>query len=218
MPRIPDVTIPMKVLVIGATGGTGRHAVRLLLERGHDVTVWVRKPSAVDETSDRLRVLPGEARDAESLDWAVDGQDAVLVAFGARSLKKDDVQEVFMRHLLAAMKQHGVRRLVNLSAWGLNNDKAVTSSRFFQYFFRPVVLRHVWADKERAEALLTASDLDYVNVQPGRLFNSPARGGLRASLDGRGLQPSMTREDLAAFMVDQLDSDQWLRQSVIVGY
>ena len=136
----------------------------------------------------------------------------------ARSLKKDDVQEVFMRLLLAAMEKHGVRRLVNLSAWGLNNDRAVTSSLFFKYFFRPVVLRHVWADKERAEALLTASDLDYVNVQPGRLLNSPARGGVRASRDGRGLHPSMTREDLAAFMVDQLGSDQWLRQSVIVGY
>ena len=208
----------MKVLVIGATGGTGRHLVRILLERGHDVTAWVRNPSAIAETSSRLRVLPGEARDAESLDRAVEGQDAVLVAFGARSLKKDDVQEVFMRNLLAAMKTHGVRRLVNLSAWGLNNDRAVTSSWFFAYFFRPVVLRHIWADKERSEALLTASDLDYVNVQPGRLLDTPARGDVRASLDGRGLQPSMTREDLAAFMVDQLGSDQWLRQSVIVGY
>ncbi len=163
----------MKVLVIGATGGTGRHAVRLLLERGHEVTVWVRTPSAVGTSSDRLRVLPGEARDAASIDRAVDGQDAVLVAFGARSLKKDDVQEVFMRHLLAAMEKHGVRRVVNLSAWGLNNDRAVTSSRFFTYFFRPVVLRHIWADKERSEALLTASGLDYVNVQPGRLLNAP---------------------------------------------
>jgi uncharacterized protein YbjT (DUF2867 family) len=208
----------MRILVIGATGGTGRHAVRLLLERGHAVTAWVRNPSAVGATSDRLRVLPGEARDAASLEQAVEGQDAVLVAFGARSLKKDDVQEVFMRNLIAAMKKHGVRRLVNLSAWGLNNDRAVTSSLFFEYFFRPVVLRHVWADKGRAEAHLTASDLDYVNVQPGRLLDSPARGGVRASLDGRGLRPSMTREDLAAFMVDQLDSDQWLRQSVIVGY
>src|SRR5262249_23144931 len=158
--------IPMKVLVIGATGGTGRHVMRKLLEHGHDVTAWVRTPSAVGEKNDRLKILPGEARDAASIDRAVAGQDAVLVAFGARSLKKDDVQEVFMRHLLAAMKKHGVRRLVNLSAWGLNNDRAVTSSRFFEYFFRPVVLRHVWADKQRAEALLTASDLDYVNVQP----------------------------------------------------
>lgn len=210
----------MKVLVIGATGGTGRHAVRMLLARGHDVTAWARRPSAVvvHGHSDRLHVAAGEARDAASLDRAMAGQDAVLVAFGPRSLRKDDVQEVLMRNVIAAMKNHGVRRLVNLSAWGSNNDKAVISSRFFHYFFRPVFLRHIWADKERAEALLFASGLDFVNVQPGRLLDEPARGGVKASIDGRGLKPRMTREDLAAFMVDQLESEEWLGKSVVVGY
>jgi uncharacterized protein YbjT (DUF2867 family) len=206
------------VLVIGATGGTGRHALRKLLERGHEVTAWARTPAAVTEQNDRLRVVPGEARDAGSIERAIAGQNAVLVAFGARSLKKDDVQEVMYRHLVAALKHHGVKRVVNLSAWGLNNERAVTSSLFFKYFFRPVFLRHVLADKERAELMLTSSDLDYVNVQPGRLLDSPARGSVRASLDGRGLQPSMTREDLAEFMVEQLTSDLWLRKSVIIGY
>jgi uncharacterized protein YbjT (DUF2867 family) len=210
----------MKVLVIGATGGTGRHALRKLLERGHEVTAWVRRPSALpqDIPSDRLRVVTGEARDAGSLDRAVAGQDAVLVAFGPRSLKKDDVQEALYRNLIAAMNTHGVRRIVNLSAWGLNNDGAVTPSLFFKYVIRPVFLRHVFADKRRAEALLTASGLDYVNVQPGRLLDAPARGGVRASLDGRGLQPRMTRDDLAEFMVDQVENDQWLGRSVVVGY
>ncbi len=210
----------MKVLVIGATGGTGRHAVRKLLERGHEVTAWARRPSAVavDGESDRLRVVAGEAHDAASIDRAVAGQDGVLVAIGPWSLRKDDVHEALMRHLIPAMKTHGVRRLVNLSAWGLNNDRSVISSRFFHYFLRPVFLRHVWADKQRAEAMLTASGLDYVNVQPGRLLDAPARGGVRASLDGRGLRPQMTREDLAAFMVDQLGSDEWLGRSVVVGY
>ncbi len=184
----------MKVLVIGSTGGTGRHAVRKLLERGHEVTAWARTPSAVSEKSDRLRIVQGDARDVESLDRAVAGQEAVLVAFGPRSFKKDDVQEILMRHLLASMKKHGIRRLVNLSAWGLNNDRAVRSSLFFEYFFRPVFLRHVWADKQRAEALLTSSGLDYVNIQPGRLLDAPARGGVRASLDGRGIKPTMSRE------------------------
>jgi uncharacterized protein YbjT (DUF2867 family) len=210
----------MKVLVIGATGGTGRHAIRELLERGHDVVAWARRPGAVgkDGQSDRVRVVTGEARDALSLDRGVAGQDAVLVAIGPRSLKKDDVHEALMRNLITAMKKHGVRRIVNLSAWGVNNPQAVTSSLFFEYFFRPVFLRHIWADKERAEALLFASGLDYVNVQPGRLLDAPGRGGVRASLDGAGLQPRLNREDLAAFMVEQLQSDQWLGTSVVVGY
>jgi uncharacterized protein YbjT (DUF2867 family) len=215
-----EARVVMKVLVIGATGGTGRHAVRKLLDRGHEVTAWARRPSAVAApgADDRLRVVNGEARDAGSIDRAVAGQDTILVAFGARSLRKDDVQEALMRNLIAAMMHHGVRRLVNLSAWGLNNDQAVTSSLFFEYFFRPIFLRHIWADKQRAEALLAASGLDYVNVQPGRLLDAPPQGGVLASLDGRGLRPRMTREDLAEFMVDQLESDQWLGKSVVVGY
>ena len=107
----------MKVLVIGATGRTGRHAVTQLLAGGHEITAFARDPSAVTRANDHLHVVEGDARDAESIDRAVQGQDAVLVAFGPRSLKKDDVQEVLMRNLIAAMTKHHVTRLVNLSAW-----------------------------------------------------------------------------------------------------
>jgi uncharacterized protein YbjT (DUF2867 family) len=66
----------MKVLVIGATGQTGRHVVRLLLAQGHDVTAFVRsscKPVAADP---HLRVAQGDARDRESIERAILGQDA----------------------------------------------------------------------------------------------------------------------------------------------
>src|SRR6202521_2898753 len=108
----------MNVLVIGATGQTGRHAVRQLLAQGHEVTAFARNPSAVTESSERLRVVQGDARDPESIDGAMHGQDAVLVAFGPRSLAKNDVQEVLMRNLIAVMTKHSITRLVNLSAWG----------------------------------------------------------------------------------------------------
>jgi uncharacterized protein YbjT (DUF2867 family) len=208
----------MKVLVLGATGGTGRHLVRKLLERGHEVTALVRSPAGVTEKSDHLHLIVGDARDPAAIGRSVEGQDTVVVAFAPRSLKKDDLQEVMMRNLIAAMKTHGVSRIVNLSAWGLNNDKAVAASPIFTYFIRPVFLRHIWADKQRSESLLTSSGLDYVNVQPGRLLDLPARGGLRASVDGKGVKPAMHREDLAEFMVDQIASSEWDRQSVIVGY
>jgi uncharacterized protein YbjT (DUF2867 family) len=207
----------MKVLVIGATGQTGRHAVRQLLGRGNEVTAFARIPSKVTEKSEHLRVVQGDACDADSIDRAMEGQDAVLAAFGPRSLKRDDVQEVLMRNLIATMKNHGVKRIVNLSAWGVD-DTAVSTPFLFKYIFLPLFLRNVFADKKRGEALLAASDLDYVNVRPGRLLNSAGRGGVRASLDGRGLQHFMAREDLATFMIEQLTSDTWVRKSPLIGY
>lgn len=122
-----------------------------------------------------------------------------------------------MRNLIAAMKNHGVKRIINLSAWGVD-DTAVSTPFLSKYIFLPLLLRNVFADKKRGEALLAASDLDYVIVRPGRLLNSSARGGVRASLDGRGLQHIMTREDLGAFMIEQLTSDAWVRKSPLIGY
>ncbi len=210
----------MKVLIIGATGRTGRQAVEQLLARGDEVTAFARTPSAVTENRERLRVVQGHARDADSIDQAVKGQDAVLVAFGPRSLKKDDVQEVLMRNLITAMKKHGVKRIVNLSAAAVapTNVDPTFLNLLFRYILIPLLLRNVFADKLRGETLLFASGLDYVNVRPGRLLNSPARGGVRASFDGRGLRFVMTREDLAAFMIEQLRSDAWVRKSPLIGY
>ena len=210
----------MRVLIIGATGQTGRQAVEQLLARGDEVTAFARTPSKVTKKSERIRVVQGDARDADSIDQAIKGQDAVLVAFGPRSLKKDDVQEVLMRNLIAAMKKHGVKRIVNLSAAAVapTSVDATLVNLLFRYIFIPLLLRNVFADKLRGETLLFASGLDYVNVRPGRLLNSPARGGVRASLDGCGLRFVMTREDLAAFMIEQLRSDAWVRKSPLIGY
>jgi uncharacterized protein YbjT (DUF2867 family) len=206
----------MKVLVIGATGATGVHAVKMLLAAGHEVTAYARNPASVTEAHAKLRVAQGDARDAAALDAAVAGQDAVLCAFGPRSLEKSDVQEVLYRNLVASMKKHNVKRIVNLSAWGAG-DSAKHMNLFFKVFSK-TVLRHVWPDKERGERTLLDAGLDYVNVRPGRLVNEPARGGVKAGLAPGGMKSELTREDLARFMVDQLTSDAWLRRSPLVGY
>lgn len=209
----------MKVLVIGATGLTGGIAVRRLLERGDDVTALARAPSAFAVKHDRLKVAKGEARDAGSIERAVEGVDAVLSAFGPRAaLRKDDLQEVFMRNLVGAMEKTGVKRLSNLSAWGAGDS--------YSALWLPgrIVLRlalsSFFEDKERGEAILFASALDFVNVRPSRLTNAPARGNVKAALSPEGLRwwPLMTREDLAAFMIGQLTDDMWLRRSPLLGY
>ncbi len=205
----------MKTLVIGATGMTGQHVVRILLERGDEVTAFARTPSAVKER-ERLRVAQGEARDEASLSRAVEGQDAVVSVFGPRSLKKDDLQEVFMRNLVTAMTKAGVKRLVNLSAWGAGDS--LPRSNVFARLIRATILRKMFDDKDRGEVVLLSSDLDYVNVRPGRLTNGRARGGVKASLTGEGIKPFLTREDLAGFMVEQLAADTWLRKSPLIGY
>lgn len=205
----------MKTLVLGATGMTGQHAVRMLLARGDEVTAFARTPSAIEER-ERLRVVQGEARDAASFERAVEGQDAVLSVFGPRSLKKDDIQEAFMKNLVAAMTKAGVKRVVNLSAWGAGDSLA--GAALMVRIIRATILRHMFDDKDRGEVVLLASGLDFVNVRPGRLTNGKARGGVKASLTGEGVKPVLARADLAAFMVEQTKSNTWVRKSPLIGY
>ncbi len=207
----------MKVLVIGATGLTGNHLLKHLLRDGHDVTAFVRDPAKLEIKHLHLDIAQGEARDVASLERATKGQYAVMSAFGPRSLKKDDLQEVFMRNLVSAMTKNGVKCLVNLSAMGAG-DSRQGSPFIMRKVILPLFLGRVFEDKEKGEVHLFGSNLDYINVRPGRLTNGPARGGTKASLHYDGLKPFMSREDLAIFMITQLISTEWVRKSPLIGY
>ena len=136
----------MKILLIGATGGTGQEILPRLLAAGHTVTALVRRPEAITTKHDHLFVMSGGVRDPDLVDRAVQGQDAVISALGPRTLGKDDIQEVLMRNLVAAMTKRGVKRLVNLSAWGSQNSQKTIS--MMQVILQGVLLRNIFADKK----------------------------------------------------------------------
>lgn len=207
----------MKILVIGATGLTGNYLTKKLLAQGHDVTAFVREPSKFTTQHAHLKIVQGEARNLASLEKAIQGQEAVMSAFGPRSLKKDNLQEIFMSNLVSAMTKTGVKRLINLSAMGAG-DSYPGAPLVMRLIILPLFLGKMFEDKNRGEVFLFKSSLDYTNVRPGRLTNSPAKGGTKASLDYSDLKPIMTREDLADFMIAQLKNSEWIRKSPLIGY
>ena len=113
----------MKVLIIGATGGTGRILLEKALDQGHEVTALVRNPSTVAPRDYRPRVLRGNALDPDEVKAAVSGQDAVLSALGTRSTKPTTLFSASAANLVGAMKKHDVRRLVCITAVGAGDSK-----------------------------------------------------------------------------------------------
>ena len=158
-----------RLLVLGGTGGTGQQVISQALQRGHEVTAFVRSPQRLTITNDRLRVLAGSVTDdSRALADAVRDQDAVISTLGAgRSFKSGDLISQTMPRIVGAMENHGVRRLIFTSAFGVgltHRDVPLVPRLFMR-----LLLRDIYRDKASGEATLRDSGLDWTLVYPIRI-------------------------------------------------
>jgi hypothetical protein len=126
----------VRILIIGATGGTGRQLVQQALDQGHQVTAFVRGPSKFHLEHANLRIVKGDVLDYASVESAMRGQSAVLSALGhKRFFYPNKIQSDGMRNILRAMKACDVPRLICETALGIGNSvgrwDCLTRSSFF---------------------------------------------------------------------------------------
>jgi hypothetical protein len=120
---------PTRVLIVGATGGTGRQLVTQALERGHVVTALVRNPSALRVEHSRLHVMRGDVLDYPSVEAAMQTQEVVFYALGhKRFFQRTRILSEGIRNILRAMEDHGVGRLVCEATLGIGNRLSVVRS------------------------------------------------------------------------------------------
>jgi nucleoside-diphosphate-sugar epimerase len=209
----------LRVLVIGATGGTGRQLVKRALDQGHQVTAFVRDPSKLQIEHANLRVVKGDVLDYASVELAMRGQSAVLCALGhKRFFYPNKIQSDGMRNILRAMKACDVPRLICETALGIGNGVGRLGLPH-TFFVLPLILPFYMWDKLRQEGLIAASDRDWVIVRPGVLKNGDARGCYRHGFKvGNYFWPvSVTRADVADFMLKQLTDDTYVGSAPGVG-
>jgi putative NADH-flavin reductase len=196
----------VRLVILGATGKTGRLLVEQALDRGHEVVAYVRRPDALDERPGLL-VTVGELTDEPALTSAMAGADAVLCAIGpagVSGLIGADLMQTTLPVVSTAMAASGVRRLVLMSAWGVG-DTAASGGLVAKVAFRTAV-RSLYHDKEIAEAALAATGLDVTTVYPVSLTNGPRSGAVVvrdvttvSHVDG---MPKVSRADVATAMLD----------------
>jgi uncharacterized protein YbjT (DUF2867 family) len=205
----------MKVLVVGAAGKTGRAVVDQVLEAGHEVTALVHSANSV--TIPGIAVRAGDATDAQTVEAAVTGQDAVINTVGGKTPYKHTTLETSVATtIIAAMQRHGAHRLIVTSSIGVGDSAANTT--FPIKIVVATFLRGSTADKARMEAAVRGSDLDWVITRPAVLTDKPATGVVRVfSTQAREKATSITRLDLAAFLVAQLSSDEYLHQTITIA-
>jgi putative NADH-flavin reductase len=208
-----------KVLVLGATGGTGRLIVSQAVARGDDVTALVRSPVKASVLKGAT-VVVGDVRDERTLRDAVKGRDAVISALGTAASPFSEVTLLSSttRALVHAMEAEKVSRLVCITGIGAG-DSAGHGGFVFDRLIFPLLLRHVYADKNRQEAIVRSSSLDWILVRPSILNNRPSHDTIRVLTDLSSFHGgSISRHDVARFVLEQLHTNTWLHRAPLITW
>jgi uncharacterized protein YbjT (DUF2867 family) len=216
----------MKVLVVGATGGSGRAAVGELLSRGHEVTAFSRHAERLGAVAGPLRPVSGDVTDPAAVDQVVRGQDAVIVTLGitGNSLRvrllgsKDtplDVRSRGTRNVIAAMRRHGVGKLVAQTTYGVGETRGKLP-RLYRLIFWLVLAPQI-ADTERQEREVRGSGLDWVLAQPVSLTDAPQPGLPFASPSGELGGMKVSRDRVGRFLVQAAEGSGYVGASVALS-
>jgi NAD(P)-dependent dehydrogenase (short-subunit alcohol dehydrogenase family) len=204
----------MKIVIFGATSGTGKLLVEKALSAGYDVMAFVRDASKLGMEQDKLTAVTGDALNPEQVEEAVKGCDAVLSTLGPKG-KPAVMAAESTWNIVQAMEKHDVKRLVLVSVAGISVPQDKRG-------FDPVggliklLLKSVFLDRENQLRVLEASKVEWVAVRVPRLTDEPGIGSVTAFFGKPSPAMKVTRSDLADFMLKQLTGNEWLCQAPIV--
>ena len=217
---------PQKILVVGATGGSGRAAVKQLLSAGHAVTAFSRNAGKLGDLSPRFTAIDGDATNPSDIDRAVRGHDAVIVTLGITenplrvrlfgpARTPIDVRSSGTRNVIAAMRKHGVRRLVVQSTYGVGATR--DRLRLIERLFFSLLLKPQIEDTEVQELEVRSSDVDWVLVQPVHLTDDEVDDMPFVSVDGQVQQWTVARGSVGKFLSHAAYTSEHSRQNVTVS-
>jgi putative NADH-flavin reductase len=212
----------MKLVVFGATGGTGRCVVEQALASGHDVTAVARDPEGLPLRHERLRVVRADVFQSSEIGPLMIGADAVLSALGPHSYSaKTTVCSRGIQSILGAMRETGVRRLACVSAAPVGSV-GKQDTLVYRFLARPLlwtVFKGAYQDMAVMESKVRRSGIDWTIFRPPRLTNGTRTGRYRLGRDQNVVgSSSVSRADLAEAMLSSLEDPAAIRVTFGIGY
>ena len=209
----------MNVLIIGASRGIGAELLRQSLGAGHTVTVLARHPETITLTDPHLTVSHGDIMKPNTVSSAVQGKDVVLVTIGVPiTFSPVFVFSQGILHVIAAMEEHHVKRLICVTGIGAGDSKG-HGGFLYDRIFRPLLLKTIYADKDLQEQYIQESSLDWVIPRPASLTNGPRTGKYRVLTDLTGQKATyISRADVADFIVKELKNASYTGTTPLLTY
>jgi putative NADH-flavin reductase len=204
------------IAVIGGTGKAGKYLVKNLLAQHFQVKLLLRNPESFTIKNPLIKIIQGDARDKIALNNLLEGCDAVISAIG-QPVGEPSVFSQVTRNIIEIMPKYEIKRYLLLTGLNVDTpfDKKSPQVRFGTDWMKsnyPLTT----ADKQVEYEVLTESDIDWTLVRLPLIEQTDKVNQLKVNLtDCPGDKISAT--DLALFLIDQIASPTYIKQSPFVA-
>ncbi len=211
-----------KILVFGATGGTGRLVVQQALEKGFDVTAFVRNPEKLKIKNVNLKIVQGDVLQQNSIDKTMQGHDAVICCIGAPATKAGRLRSDGTKNIINSMTKFGVSRFICQTSLGYDDSKIVLdfTSFIFRKVIAPYLLKKTFEDHLLQETFIKQSNLNWTIVRPGTLTNGKSTGNYKQGFEytDSSLKVKIARADVADYLITTLTNQNFYNKVVGISY
>lgn len=210
----------MKIAVFGASGGIGKFVVKHALDKGYEVNAYVRNPSKLTMSTGKLHVIKGEITDYETIKSAVLGCDAVIWCVGIGMVKHGAGMPSLEGHklLLKAMKENNVTRLID---WATPSVPFKGDKKSFitvvPALIAGIALKQAKQEMVSIGRIVSESELDWTFVRFMAPMDTPYTGKVKVGFGDVKMKFTISREDIGAFMAEQIESKQYYHSMPIIG-
>ncbi len=212
----------MKIIVFGATGGTGSLVVQQVLEKGFEVTAFVRNPEKLKIKNTNLKIVQGDVLQQNDIDKIMQGHDAVICCLGAPATKARRVRSEGTKNIISSMAKFDVSRLVCQTSLGYGDSKIVLDYTpfIFRKIIAPYLLKKTFEDHSLQESFIKQSNLNWTIVRPGTLTNSKGAGICKQGFEynDNSLKVKIARADVAEFLISTLTNQIAYKKVLGISY
>ena len=211
------------IALLGGTGRSGLPFIQQALDRGHTVKALVRTPSKATLQHPNLTWVSGDATRYADIESLVVGTDAVVSLIGQVKGAPDNLQSQATEYILKAMRKHRVERLISLTGGGVRDpehdqpgfmDKVIV---FIMKNLAGKLAKHALLDGiAHREVLTAADDIQWTIVRGPMLTEDDAKGSYQVGHVGTVRGIKLTRQDLATFMLDELEQGKYIHEMPFV--
>lgn len=208
------------IALFGAATGTGLQFINIALQEGFKIRALVRDPFKIKKKHINLAVIKGDASNIEDVKKTMKGTQIVVSLLCHVSGTCEWMQSEGTRNIVTVMKRYNISRIISTSGGGLifpDLDKPKLSHYAMEIFLK-IAAPKIYFDAIKHRDIIMKSGLKWIIVRRPIVTDEPEKGYYKTGGINNFSTLKIGREDLAGFLVRQLENDEFVYQMPFISY